>query len=161
MGRGFLGFPSTLMLDVVVCALILVVPVLLYSIYLVKFRRQYLWHRNLQIGLGAALLVTVCLFELDMRLHGGWQAILKNREHPLSEARLTFVGQILAIHVCFAISAVLLWTVTLIHGLRNIPFPPSPSVHSLLHKRLGWLSTITLTLTSVTGLIFYYYAFVI
>lgn len=160
MARGFLGFPSTLMLDVVVCALALVVPVLLYSIYLVKYQRRFLWHRNLQIALGGALFVTVCLFELDMRLQGGWQAILKNREIPLSDSRLTLVSQILAIHVCFAISAVLLWTVTLVHGLRNIPYPPGPSPHSAAHKRLGWLSTISLTLTSVTGLIFYYYAFV-
>jgi putative membrane protein len=160
MAQGFLGFPSTLMLDVVVCALVLVVPALLYSIYLVKFQRQYLWHRNLQIGLGIALLITVCLFEIDMRLQGGWQAILKNREHQLSAARLTLVGRILLIHVCFAVSAVLFWTVTLVHGLRNIPNPPGPSAHSKLHKRLGWMSTICLTLTSITGLIFYYYAFV-
>lgn len=160
MAGGFLGFPSTLMLDVVVCALVLVVPVLLYSIFLVKFQRQYLWHRNIQIALGATLLVTVCLFEVDMRLQGGWQAILKNRPTPLSDARHSLVGQILAVHVCFAISAVLLWIVTLTHGLRNIPNPPAPSPHSGRHKLLGWLSTISLALTSVTGLVFYYFAFV-
>lgn len=161
MAQGFLGYPSTLMLDVVVCALVLVVPALLYSIYLVKYRRRYLLHRNLQVGLGAALLITVCLFEIDMRLHGGWRAILKNRPTPLTEAQLTQVGQILAIHICFAVSAVVLWIVTLIHGLRNIPNPPAPSSHSGRHKTLGWLSTVTLALTSVTGLVFYYYAFVV
>jgi putative membrane protein len=161
MAQGFLGYPSTLMLDVVVCALVLVVPLLLYSIYLVKFRRQYLWHRNLQIGLGAVLLVTVCLFELDMRMQGGWRSILRNRPTQLSESQLLFVGRILLIHVCFAVSSVVLWIVTLTHGLRNVPNPPAPSPHSERHKLLGWLSTISLTLTSVTGLIFYYYAFVV
>jgi len=161
MAKGFLGYPSTVMLDVVVCALVLVVPLLFYSIYLVKFRREFLWHRNLQLTLGAALLVTVCLFELDMRLQGGWLTILKNRPVPLSETHLTLVGQILAVHVCFAISAVFSWIATMTHGLRNIPYPPGPSSHSARHKTLGWLSTITLTLTSVTGLIFYYYAFMV
>lgn len=161
MARGFLGYPSTLMLDVVVCALVLVVPVLLYSIYLVKFRRNYLWHRNLQTALGAALLVTVSLFEIDMRMHGGWQEILKNRPVPLTDDQRIWVGQILLVHLVFAISAVALWAVALAHGWKRIPNPPVPSPHSRLHKTLGWAATITLTLTSVTGLIFYYYAFVV
>lgn len=161
MGQGFLGYPSTLMLDVVVCALVLVVPVLLFSIYLVKYRRQYLWHRRLQTGLGVALLLTVCLFELDMRLHGGWQAILKQRSVQLTEAQLSWVTQILLVHLIFAVSAVILWAVTLTHGWRKIPRPPQPSAHSARHKLLGWLATLTLTMTSVTGLVFYYYAFVV
>ena len=161
MGQGFLGYPSTLMLDVVVCALVLVVPVLLYSIYLVKYRRQYLWHRRLQTGLGVALLVTVCLFEIDMRLHGGWQAILKQRSVQLTEEQLRWVTQILLVHLVFAVSAVILWAVTLAHGWRCIPRPPQPSPHSGRHKLLGWLATLTLTMTSITGLVFYYYAFVI
>ena len=60
-----------------------------------------------------------------------------------------------------AISAVLLWAITLTHGWKRIPKPPQPSPHSGRHKLLGWLSTISLTLTSVTGLVFYYYAFMI
>lgn len=161
MAKGFLGYPSTLMLDVVVCALILVVPVLLFSIYLVKYRRSYLWHRRLQTGLGLALLVTVCLFELDMRLHGGWQAILKQRAVLLTEEQLQWVSRILLVHLVFAVSTVVLWAVTLTHGWKRIPHPPQPSPHSTTHKRLGWLSTITLILTSATGLVFYYYAFMI
>jgi putative membrane protein len=161
MATGFLGYPSTLMLDVVVCALALVVPALFFSIYLVKFRRNYLWHRRLQTGLGIALLVTVCLFEIDMRWHGGWQAILKQRSVLLTDEQLQWVSRVLLIHLVFAVSTVILWTATLTHGWRRIPRPPQPSPHSGLHKRLGWLSTIALTLTSVTGLVFYYYAFMI
>ena len=161
MGKGFLGYPSTLMLDVVVCALVLVVPVLFFSIYLVKFHRNYLWHRHLQTGLGIALLITVCLFEIDMRWHGGWQAILKQRSVQLTAEQQQWVSRVLLVHLVFAVSAVILWTLTLVHGWKRIPRPPQPSIHSRAHKRLGWLSTITLTMTSVTGLIFYYYAFMV
>ena len=127
MAKGFLGYPSTLMLDVVVCTLVLVVPALLFSIYLVKFRRQYLWHRRLQTGLGVALLITVCLFEIDMRLHGGWQAILKQRSVLLTDDQLQWVSRVLMVHLVFAISAVLLWAVTLTLGWKRIPHPPQPS----------------------------------
>lgn len=161
MAKGFLGYPSTLMLDVVVCALALVVPVLIYSIWLVKFRRNYLVHRNIQTALGVTLLITVCLFEVDMRLHGGWEQILKNRSVQLTADQLSRVRSVLMVHLVFAVSAVLLWAVTLFHGWRRIPRPPQPSPHSATHKTLGWLSTITLTLTSVTGLVFYYFAFMV
>lgn len=161
MAKGFLGYPSTLMLDAVVCALALVVPVLFFSIYLVKFRRLYLWHRRLQTGLGIALLITVCLFEIDMRWHGGWQAILKQRSVQLTDEQFQWVSRVLLVHLVFAVSAVVLWSVTLTHGWRRIPHPPQPSPHSGLHKALGWSSTISLTLTSITGLVFYYYAFMV
>ena len=54
---GFLGYQTTFMLDFVVCALALVVPLLLYSLWLVKVRRNYLGHKRLQIALGLILLV--------------------------------------------------------------------------------------------------------
>lgn len=149
------------MLDVVVCALVLVVPALLYSIFLVKFQRKFTHHRNLQIALGAALFVTVCLFEIDMRLQGGWRTILKNRPTPMAANQHELVAQVLAVHICFAISAVVFWSVTLVHGLRNIPNPPTSSRYSGRHRILGWCSTISLTFTSITGLIFYYFAFVV
>ena len=63
MSDGFLGYRTSFMLDVVVCALVAVVPVLLYSIYLVKFRRQYALHKTLQLILGVALLLTVAAFD--------------------------------------------------------------------------------------------------
>ena len=46
--------------------------------------------------------------------------------------------------------------------LRRLRFPRPviPGAHSRLHKTLGWASAADLTLTSVTGLWFYYAAFV-
>ena len=159
MADGFLGYPSTFMLDVVVCALVLVVPALIYSIYLAKFKRAYLQHRNLQTMLGAILFITVLLFELDMRLHGGWAQIV-GRSQRLGPEQLQTVQQILYVHLVFAISTVALWILTLFWAWRRFPNPPAPSPHSRLHKVLGWISAIDITLTSITGLIWYYVAFV-
>jgi hypothetical protein len=159
MEHGFLGYPSTFMLDVVVCALALVVPLLIYSLYLVKVRRRYLEHRNLQSLLGGVLLVTVALFELDMRLHGGWQEILSQRTRPLNADEFALAARVLYIHLFFAITTVFLWGTTLTAAWRRFPSPPSPGPHSRIHKFLGWLSAIDITLTSLTGLVFYYLAF--
>jgi hypothetical protein len=163
MSSGFLGYDTSLMLDAVVCALVLVVPALLFSLYLVKFRHNYLWHRNLQIGLGVVLLLAVGAFEIDMQIvHGGWENVVN--KHPEQPRRLPVemqtIRRILYVHLIFAVSTPLLWGTTIALALKRIPSPPAPCAHSRVHKNLGWLSTADITLTSLTGLVWYYFAFV-
>ncbi len=161
MSDGFLGFRTSLMLDVVVCALVLVVPAIIYSLYLVKVKHQFVAHRNMQLGLAAVLLIAVGAFEVDMQLvQGGWQEVVAKREVPLDAEQLAAVRQVLWIHLVFAVSSPLLWAVTIVLALKRMPNPPAPCPHSGLHKKLGWASTLDLVLTSVTGLWFYYVAFV-
>jgi len=162
MSSGFLGNDASFMLDVVVSALVLVVPLLAYSLYTVKIAHNFVRHRNLQLLLAGVLLVAVVAFEVDMQLHGGWEKIVnKDESSPrLGPEQLSEVRRILYIHLVFAISTPLLWAATIVLALRRFPNPPVPGPHSRLHKVLGWLSTVDLTLTSVTGLWFYYVAFV-
>ena len=161
MGSGFLGFPSsTLMLDVVVSALVLVVPILLFSLYLVMINKNYTAHRNVQLLLAVVLLIAVVLFEIDMRLHGGWAQIVNRPEGRLTPERMATIQQALYIHLVFAVSTPVLWGITIAGALRKFANPPVPSPYSRIHKVLGWVSVVDLTLTSVTGLIFYYLAFV-
>jgi putative membrane protein len=163
MANGFLGNDASFMLDLVVVALIAVVPALLYSIYLVKFRGQYLLHRNMQVALGIVLLLTVGAFEVDLQLvHGGWENVVNkpNAEPRLTGEALESVRNVLWIHLIFAVSTPLFWATTICLALKRFPSPPVPGAHSGLHKKLGWASAIDITLTSVTGLWFYYVAFV-
>ena len=162
MSQGFLGFDSSLMLDVVVCALVLVVPVIIFSLYLVKVRKNYALHAAIQTTLSVVLLVVVVAFEVDMRMHGGWQNIVnKNPDAPrLAGEALSQVRTMLLVHLVFAVSTPVLWITTLVLAWRRFANPPQPGLHSRTHKTLGWLSTIDLVLTSVTGLGFYYLAFV-
>lgn len=160
MAHGFLGYQSTFMLDFVVTALVLIVPALLASLYLVKVKRNFTAHRNLQLVLAGVLLVAVIAFEIDIRLHGGWEQIVGARTPTLTAEQLSSVRTTLYVHLVFAISTPLLWLVTIVLALKRMPSPPVPCAHSQLHKTLGWLSVIDLVLTSVTGLLFYYRAFV-
>lgn len=158
---GFLGNHASFMLDFVVVALVLIVPILLYSLYAVKFRRQYALHRNLQLLLGAVLLVAVALFEVDLHyVQGGWQEVLKKVPERATTEHVAQVRTVLRIHLIFAISTPFLWIITIAAALRRYPNPPTPGPHSGWHKLLGWASAMDITLTSITGLIFYYVAFV-
>lgn len=160
---GFLGYPTTFMLDFVVCALVLIVPLLIYSLWLVKIRRHYLAHKRLQIALGLVLLVAVSAFEIDVQLvHGGWEQIVarQNLAPELLEAKIAAVRPWLLVHLVFAVSTPFLWATTMIFALMKFGRDAKPGGHSRLHRILGWLSTLDITLTSVTGLLFYYQAFI-
>lgn len=161
MADGFLGYKTSFMLDAVVCALLTVVPALLYSIYLVKYQHRFHLHKKLQVILGVVLLLTVGAFEVDLQIvHGGWENIVAKRVVPLTADQFSFVQILLWIHLVFAVSTPVLWGFTLGYAIKRFPSPPVPGDHSPLHKKLAWASTIDITLTSVTGLIFYYFAFV-
>jgi putative membrane protein len=157
---GFLGYQTSFMLDTVVVALVLVVPVLTFSLYSVKIRRNYILHRNLQLALAVILLAAVLAFEIDLHLvQGGWKNVVR-KGPPTSLAQLETIQRVLRIHLLFAASTPFLWATTIFLALRSMPKPPGPAAHSRLHRVLGWASTLDLVLTSVTGLLFYYIAFV-
>ncbi|MEZ6055254.1 MAG: DUF420 domain-containing protein [Planctomycetaceae bacterium] len=163
MKQGFLGNDTTFMLDFVVCALVVVVPLVLFSLYQVKVRHNYHLHKKLQVLLGLVLLFAVTAFEVDVQLvHGGWEQIVNKPGQPprLTDEGLASVRQVLWIHLVFAITTPFLWVLTMYLALKRFPSPPLPGEHSIAHKRLGWLATLDLVATSITGLWFYWVAFV-
>jgi putative membrane protein len=156
---GFLGTRASLMLDVVFLAMFAVVPVLALSIRQVKSRLNYQLHRTIQLALGLVLLVAVTAFEVDMRFFTDWEARAVGSPYYQPEG-WSPVWISLAIHLLFAIPTLLIWVAVILLALRRFPKPPVPSDHSNTHRRLGWLATIGMTLTSATGWVFYWLAFV-
>lgn len=160
---GFLGYKTSFMLDFVVCALAIIVPLMLYSLWLVKVKRAFTKHKWLQLALGIILLVAVTAFEVDLQIvHGGWENIVR-KSHPEDAALAVKVAEAqpyLWVHLVFAVTTPVIWFTTLVLAFRRFSSPPLPNKHSRLHKTLGWLSTIDITMTAITGLIFYYIAFV-
>ncbi|MGD9724037.1 MAG: DUF420 domain-containing protein [Pirellulales bacterium] len=155
---GFLGTRASFMLDVVVLAMVALLPSLAFSIYQVMVRRRYALHKTIQLTLGMVLLVTVALFEADMRI-GGWRH--RAEASPYAGHNGTdWVTVALAIHLCFAVTSALLWIIVIARALREFPVPVAPSAHSPWHRRVGMAAAIDMACTAVTGWIFYYLAFV-
>lgn len=144
------------MLDVLVLAMGVVVLVLGWSIYEVKYRHRYQLHKWVQVSLGVVLLVAVIVFEIDVRLYG-WQDRAAG-EIGGHASRLVMTS--LAVHLVFAISATILWPLVIIRALRNFPSPPHPGPHSRFHVRWARIAAIDMFITAVTGWTFYYLAFV-
>lgn len=158
LAAGLLPFRGSLMLDLVFLAMFAVVPALGVSIWIVK-QRKYQLHKWLQIVLGTVLLIAVVAFEVDMQLYTNWRELAKDSPYWATNGSNP-VMIALAIHLCFAIPTPFLWIVTIILALLKFPSPPMPGPHSPLHKKLGWLSVGGMTMTAVTGWIFYYLAFI-
>lgn len=142
------------MFDVVSAAMLFIVPVLAYSVYLARFRRDYRRHKVIQLSLGLLLLVAVLLFEVDVRLHDWRQRTVDSPYYG------PVLDRVLGVHLSFAVSTSVLWLVTIIGALRRFPAPPARGAYSSRHRRLGWLATLGMFATSVTGWTFYYMAFI-
>jgi putative membrane protein len=157
--NGFLGTRASFMLDVVFLAMFAVMPVLIWSVWLVRYRQNFLWHKRLQLLLAAVLGVTVAIFEIDIRLHG-WRDRAEASPYYGTPSEYGPLFTVLSIHLCFAVSTSVLWTVVIYRALRRFPSSPGPSEHSASHIFWARLAAVDMGLTTVTGWTFYYLAFV-
>lgn len=156
---GFLGTRASLMLDIVFLAMFAVIPVMGIAIALARYRRQYKLHKQIQLTLGIVLLAAVVLFEIDMRFVSGWVDRAKASPYFASEGTSP-VHISLYVHLVFAVTTALLWVYVIVQALRKFASPPVPNAYSATHKFWGRVAAIDMTLTAITGWIFYWLAFV-
>jgi hypothetical protein len=154
---GFLGTRATFTLDLLVTAMLVVVLVLGWSVYQVRYRRRYLLHKRVQIALGAILLIVIILFEFDVRIHG-WESRAAGQIDGVAS---TAVWYALYVHLVFSLTTVVLWPLVIFLALRNFPNPPQPGPHSRVHVPLARAAALDMVLTAVTGWVFYWLAFVV
>lgn len=147
------------MFDVVVVAMLAVLPLLAWSVYLVKVRRQYALHKRIQLTLGAVLLLTVVLFEVDVRVIG-WRDRAAVSAFASRDGSTDWVMLWLGVHLFFSVTTSVLWLLVIARALRHFPSPPAPNQHSAWHRRFGALAAVDMLCTAVTGWIFYWLAFV-
>ena len=156
---GFLATRATFMLDVVVLAMLALLPLLGWSIYLVKYRQRYAMHKRMQLALGLVLLVTVTMFEADMRING-WRHRAVASPYGSHEGSIDWILVALGVHLCFAVTTAILWVAVIVQALRHFPDPPAPNTHSPWHRRFGKMAAYDMLCTAITGWIFYWLAFV-
>lgn len=160
--HGFLPTRGSVMLDFVFVALFAILPVLAWSIYLVKYRKpdqtyKCEWHKRIQLALAAILLVAVTAFEVDMRfITKDWRSLAE--ASPFYASKI--VDYSLWIHLCFAVPTPLLWLFVIVRALQKFPRPAAPGAYSSRHMMWGRIAAGALLMTAVTGWIFYWLAFV-
>ena len=158
---GFLPFGrASLMLDVVFLAMFVIVPVLFFSLWQVKYKRNYQLHKALQLTMAIVLLVAVLLFEVDIRVNGWEHRAEPSPYFDAADKWSCLAGRSLIVHLSFAVPSLVLWIVVVVQALRKFSRPPSPGPHSQWHARWATLAAGGMFMTAVTGWIFYWLAFV-
>jgi putative membrane protein len=157
---GFLPGRASLMLDVVVVAMFFVLLALAYSIYAVKVLKRYQRHKRVQLTLASTLLIVLMLFEIDVHFIDKWMVRADPSPYFDSASRSGLVVYSLGVHLCFATTTFMLWLVIILRALARFPNPPHPSDHSRFHKRWGTVAALDMVMTTLTGWLFYWLAFV-
>ncbi len=159
---GFLGTRASLGMDVVLVGLIALLPVLAWSVALVR-RGAYAAHKRLQLFIVVALLAAIIVFEIDVRLISDWKLRAAGgvawgaQPNPWWPAGVLIA---LGIHLVFAVSTLVLLVWVVWEALARFPSPPVPGSHGARHKVMARLAAADLLLTAITGSVFYWLAFV-
>jgi len=159
---GFLGTRASLGMDVVLVGLLALLPVLAWSVVLVR-RGHYSAHRRLQLFIVAALLAAIVVFEIDIRLFSDWRLRAAGGPEWAGKANGWWPAGVLTalgIHLVFAISTLVLWAWVVWEAVTRFPAPPAPGSHGPRHRVMARLAAADLVLTAVTGSVFYWLAFV-
>ncbi len=152
---GYLGTRASLMLDTVFLAMFVVIVIMGWSIYQVRYRRRYALHKRTQLTLATVLLIAVVAFEIEMRVYG-WE---DRAAGELGGSASSTVWSALYVHLVFAITSAVLWPVVIYRALRRFPKPPAPGEHSRSHNFWARLAALDMLLTAITGWVFYVLAF--
>ena len=159
LGNGFLPTRASWMLDFVTLAMLLVLVVLTLSIYVVRFKRNWRLHRNIQLATAIILTLTLIAFEIDVRFITQWRDLAQ--ASPFYESG--WVDRCLAIHLLFAIPTPVVWGVVIFMALRRIK-PDAKQTDTTdfrrFHRISGRIAAAFMFLTAITGWVFYYVAFV-
>ena len=141
------------MLDFVAVAMVLILPILWFSVSLAR-AGKYPLHRTIQIGTAIALLAAVVLFEVDMRFFTNWRQLAE--ASPLYQ----WCSILLWIHLAFAIPTPFLWAVVIFGALRDFD-STFQGPYNARHRSLGKLAAWLMYATGLTGILFYVVAFVL
>ena len=143
---------GSLILDFIALVMAIIIPLMLYSIFAVRYRKQYKVHRRLQISLGLGLGLALTGFELDMRING-WRQFAEASPYYQS-----LVFPALWLHLAIAVPTLFLWIYTIFMALRQHS-TYGTSGFKFRHKVFGRLSAYAMLGTAVSGWLFFWLAF--
>lgn len=151
---GVFGSRASTAFDVAYLILLLMIPVVVWSLELLLLRKNYLLHRKVQLLLTLTFVIASVVFFADF-FWNGWQhrAAASLADIPA----ITYMT--LTIHLVFWLITGLIWLGLLVQSLRKIPSPPQACEFGPFYVFWMILLALQFFLTTLTGWEFYMLAF--
>jgi len=149
---GFLGTSAPFYMDLVTLYFALL-PLLLGVAISFAVRGLYDTHYRMQLSVFVLTLLMVVVFEVGVRISGGFLAFMEQ-----SQASHDMMVLLLVVHILVALISVVLWS-ALIYGaikrnrIEALPMTPS-------HRKVGYYVFGGMSLTAIMGVSIYYFLFV-
>lgn len=150
------GARCDILMDIVVISMVIILPLLWYSLKKVKVERNYKLHKSIQLTMFIILFFVVLLFEYDMKQNGGIFEMVKGSAYEGT----FFLNFTIYFHIFLSITTSLIWTFLIIASLIKFGKNPRPGKFSRTHKFWGKIGMWDMALTCITGLILYLFGFV-
>jgi hypothetical protein len=151
------GARCDVLMDIVVISMVIILPLLWYSMKKVKHEHNYSLHKRIQLIMFLVLFFVVILFEYDMKQHGGIFAMVQGSSYE----NTFFLNFMIYFHTFLSITTSIIWIVLIILSLKRFDNPPKPNAFSKTHKLWGKIGMWDMALTCITGLILYIFGFVL
>lgn len=150
------GSRASIGMDIIVIATLFVLFSTGFAIYK-GMKGDTVYHTKLQKFNSLILLAAVVIFEIDIRL-AGWTH--RAEASPYYE---TLVMPFLYVHLCFSIPLFFSWSATSFYAWKIVKMETievGQGQLALRHRRLGRVSFALLTLTALSGAVFYWVSFI-
>ena len=151
------GGRCDILMDIVVIFMVIILPMLWYSVQEVKYKKAYKKHRKIQLYMFIILFFVVLLFEYDMKQNGGIFEMVKGSSYEGT----FFLNFMIYLHTFLSITTSLIWLVLIVVSLLKFGKNPQPNTFSKRHKFWGRIGMWDMALTCITGLILYIFGFIL
>ena len=143
-GIGFLGTQAPFYMDVITLYFG-VLPFLMGSAIYMAVKKNYTLHKRMNLTIYAVTLGIVVLFEVGVRISGGFAYFVQS-----SNATYSFMITFLFFHILVAFISVVAYTLLTYKTVTKLQN----------HRKFGKLVYLGMTVTSITGVMIYYFLFI-
>lgn len=156
MPPSLIGSRADLLIEAVVVAELVAIPVLLRAIRAAR-QQRFALHKNLQLSLALIFAVATVALEVDIRMAGGMAFFAAGGRYEGT----IFLDAVLYGHLAVAAVNAALWSVFPLVSWRRFRARVLPGTFSAVHRTLGWWAVVAYALTAGSGLVLYIVGFVV
>ncbi len=150
--QGFLGTTAPFYMDAVTLYFAILPLLLGFGVYF-ALKKRYQLHFQWQMLTFVLTLVMVVVFEIGVRISGGFNAFMAQ-----SNADYNMMLGLMVIHVLVALVSVVLWSALIYGAIKRYRIEKESL--NVSHKKAGYWVFAGMSLTSIMGVMIYWFLFI-